>query len=183
FKDGTAKVIIATDVAARGIDVDGITYVVNYDIPDDMDSFIHRVGRTGRIGRKGQAWSLVSKSDSGQLAKIVATYGLTISQVDVPELPEGVDNDRINYKDDFMETADVFGFVPVKLTSNQVLKTSGRAISQWLASKMSCDELAIGQIEFLGEIIVVNVHSSKVSLALKAFERYEFDGQKILAAI
>ena len=183
FKDGTAKVIIATDVAARGIDVDGITYVVNYDIPDDMDSFIHRVGRTGRIGRKGQAWSLVSKSDSGQLAKIVATYGLTISQVDVPELPEGVDNDRINYKDDFMETADVFGFVPVKLTSSQVLKTSGRAISQWLASKMSCDELAIGQIEFLGEIIVVNVHSSKVSLALKAFERYEFDGQKILAAI
>ena len=183
FKDGTAKVIIATDVAARGIDVDGITYVVNYDIPDDMDSFIHRVGRTGRIGRKGQAWSLVSKSDSGQLAKIVATYGLTISQVDVPKLPEGVDNDRINYKDDFMETADVFGFVPVKLTSSQVLKTSGRAISQWLASKMSCDELAIGQIEFLGEIIVVNVHSSKVSLALKAFERYEFDGQKILAAI
>ena len=48
---------------------------------------------------------------------------------------------------------------------------------------MSCDELAIGQIEFLGEMIVVNVHSSKVSLALKAFERYEFDGQKILAAI
>ena len=183
FKDGTAKVIIATDVAARGIDVDGITYVVNYDIPDDMDSFIHRVGRTGRIGRKGQAWSLVSKSDSGQLAKIVATYGLTISQVDVPKLPEGVDNDRINYKDDFMEIADVFGFVPVKLTSSQVLKTSGRAISQWLASKMSCDELAIGQIEFLGEIIVVNVHSSKVSLALKAFERYEFNGQKILAAI
>ena len=108
FKDGTAKIIIATDVAARGIDVDGITYVVNYDIPDDMDSFIHRVGRTGRIGRKGQAWSLVSKSDSGQLAKIVATYGLTISQVDVPELPKGVDNDRINYKDDFMEISGCF---------------------------------------------------------------------------
>ena len=113
----------------------------------------------------------------------MATYGLTISQVDVPELPEGVDNDTINYKDDFMETADVFGFVPVKLTSNQILNTSGRAISQWVANKMSCDELAIGQIEFMGEMIVVNVHSSKVSLALKAFERYEFDGQKILAAI
>ena len=183
FKDGTAKIIIATDVAARGIDVDGITYVVNYDIPDDMDSFIHRVGRTGRIGRKGQAWSLVSKSDSGQLARIVATYGLTISQVDVPELPKGTDREIITYKDDFMESADVFGFVPVKLTSDQELNTSGKAISQWLASKMNCDELAIGQIEMLGEMIVVNVHSSKVSLALKAFERYEFDGQKILAAI
>ena len=59
FKDGKVKTIIATDVAARGIDVDGITYVVNYDIPDDMDSFVHRIGRTGRIGRAGQAWSLV----------------------------------------------------------------------------------------------------------------------------
>ena len=61
FKSGDTKTIIATDVAARGIDVDGITLVVNYDIPDDMDSFIHRIGRTGRIGREGQAWSLVSK--------------------------------------------------------------------------------------------------------------------------
>ena len=68
FKGGDTKTIIATDVAARGIDVDGITLVVNYDIPDDMDSFIHRIGRTGRIGREGQAWSLVSKNDSGQLA-------------------------------------------------------------------------------------------------------------------
>ena len=71
FKSGDTKTIIATDVAARGIDVDGITLVVNYDIPDDMDSFIHRIGRTGRIGREGQAWSLVSKNDSGQLAKII----------------------------------------------------------------------------------------------------------------
>ena len=78
FKGGDTKTIIATDVAARGIDVDGITLVVNYDIPDDMDSFIHRIGRTGRIGREGQAWSLVSKNDSGQLAKIIATYGLDI---------------------------------------------------------------------------------------------------------
>ena len=54
FKSGDTKTIIATDVAARGIDVDGITLVVNYDIPDDVDSFIHRIGRTGRIGRE---WS------------------------------------------------------------------------------------------------------------------------------
>ena len=47
LKDGDTKIIIATDVAARGIDVDGITHVINYDVPDDMDSFIHRIGRTG----------------------------------------------------------------------------------------------------------------------------------------
>ena len=54
------KIVVATDVAARGIDVDGITYVVNYDLPDDTESYVHRIGRTGRMGRSGQAWSLVS---------------------------------------------------------------------------------------------------------------------------
>ena len=91
FKEGEFKTIVATDVAARGIDVDGITLVVNYDIPNDMDSFIHRIGRTGRIGRSGQAWSLVSRDDEPQLSKIMATYGLDIVPSDAPELPEGVD--------------------------------------------------------------------------------------------
>ena len=175
FKTGEIKTIIATDVAARGIDVDGITLVVNYDIPDDMDSFIHRIGRTGRIGREGQAWSLVSKNDAGQLSRIIATYGLDISPTEVPNLPEGVQKDSISYKDDFMESADVFGFVPIKLTSDTGINLSGRIISQWLAEKMRCDELAIGQIEFENDYTVVNVHSSKVSLALKAIEKYEIN--------
>ncbi len=183
FKSGDTKTIIATDVAARGIDVDGITLVVNYDIPDDMDSFIHRVGRTGRIGREGQAWSLVSKSDSGQLARIIATYGLDIASVEVPDLPEGIDNEAIAYKDDFMESADVFGFVPIKLTSNHAMEFSGRVIANWLVEKMRCDELAIGRIQFDQDIVTVNVHSSKVSLALKAIEKYDLNGTKLSAQI
>ena len=169
FKSGEIKAIIATDVAAREIDVDGITLVVNYDIPDDMDSFIHRIGRTGRIVKEGQAWSLVSKNDAGQLSRIIATYELEISPTEVPNLPKGT-KDSISYKDDFMESADVFGFVPIKLTSDTGINLSGRIISQWLAEKMRCDELAIGQIEFENDYAVVNVHSSKVSLALKAIE-------------
>ena len=183
LKDGDVKTIIATDVAARGIDVDGITLVVNYDIPDDMDSFIHRIGRTGRIGREGNAWSLVSKNDSGQLSRIIATYGLDIENKEVPSLPSGISKDVISYKDDFMESADVFGFVPVKLTADQGIGFSNRIVSQWLAEKMGCDELAIGQIQTLNDSMVVNIHSSKVSLALKAFEKYDFNGIKISASI
>ena len=183
FKSGNKKTIIATDVAARGIDVDGITMVVNYDVPDDMDSFIHRIGRTGRIGREGQAWSLVSKSDSGQLAKIIATYGLDIASVAVPDLPSGVNKDAIAYKDDFMESADVFGFVPIKLTSNNDLTFSSRVIANWLAEKMRCDELSIGEIQFTQDTVVVNVHSSKVSLALKAIEKYDINGIKLSAHV
>ncbi|MGB0200381.1 MAG: DEAD/DEAH box helicase [Candidatus Poseidoniaceae archaeon] len=183
FKSGDTKTIIATDVAARGIDVDGITLVVNYDVPDDMDSFIHRIGRTGRIGREGQAWSLVSKNDTGQLSRIIATYGLDIEQIGVPNLPTGVDKDIIAYKDDFMESADVFGFVPIRLTLDEQIDLSSRVIANWLAEKMRCDELAIGDIQFEPDAIVVNIHSSKVSLALKALEKYELNGTKVSAEV
>ena len=183
FKGGDTKTIIATDVAARGIDVDGITLVVNYDIPDDMDSFIHRIGRTGRIGREGQAWSLVSKNDSGQLAKIIATYGLDIASSSVPDLPSEVEKDSISYKDDFMESADVFGFVPIKLTSNDKLDYSSRVIANWFAEKMRCDQLAIGEIRFDEDTVIVNIHSSKVSLALKAIDKYDLNGTKLSAEI
>ena len=64
FKDGKTRVIVATDVAARGLDVDGVTMVVNYDIPNDSESYVHRIGRTGRMGRKGAAWSFVSGEDA-----------------------------------------------------------------------------------------------------------------------
>jgi ATP-dependent RNA helicase DeaD len=183
FKAGEINTIIATDVAARGIDVDGITLVVNYDVPDDMDSFIHRVGRTGRIGREGQAWSLVSKNDSGQLSRIIATYGLDIKEVEVPKLADGVSKDAVQYKDDYLETADVFGFVPIKITSSNGITSSSRKISMWLAEKMRCDELAIGQIKLVENYALVSVHSSKVSLAMKAFEKYEFSGEKLTAVI
>ena len=183
FKGGDTKTIIATDVAARGIDVDGITLVVNYDIPDDMDSFIHRIGRTGRIGREGQAWSLVSKNDSGQLAKIIATYGLDIASSSVPDLPSEVEKDSIAYKDDFMESADVFGFVPIKLTSKDKMDYSSRVIANWFAEKMRCDQLAIGEIRFDQDIVIVNIHSSKVSLALKAIDKYDLNGTKLSAEV
>ena len=62
FREGERDVLVATDVAARGLDVDGITHVVNYDLPDETESYVHRIGRTGRMGRSGQAWSFVSSN-------------------------------------------------------------------------------------------------------------------------
>ena len=70
FKNGECKVVIATDVAARGIDVDGITLVINYDVPDDVDNYVHRIGRTGRAGKKGTAITFVLKKDTKYLQEI-----------------------------------------------------------------------------------------------------------------
>ena len=70
FRTGKIDVLVATDVAARGIDIDDITHVINYDIPQDHESYVHRIGRTGRAGRKGIAISLVEAHDYLLLQKI-----------------------------------------------------------------------------------------------------------------
>ena len=183
FKSGDIKTIIATDVAARGIDVDGITLVVNYDIPSDMDSFIHRIGRTGRIGRKGASWCLVSKDDSAQLARIIATYGLDITKSNVPELPKNVEKDAIQYKDDFQEKADVFGFVTLSVTIDSIQQISARKISNWISRTINCDELAIGKVEQKGDSVNVDLHFSKVPLLLKAVEKKDIEGNKVSATV
>ena len=70
FRDGTTDVLIATDVAARGLDIDNITHVVNYDIPQDPESYVHRIGRTGRAGNKGVAMTFITPREFRQLKLI-----------------------------------------------------------------------------------------------------------------
>ncbi|MBI2854514.1 MAG: DEAD/DEAH box helicase [Chloroflexi bacterium] len=64
FRTGSFKILVATDIAARGIDVLDISHIINYDMPDDTDSYIHRIGRTGRIGRAGEAFTFVTNEDA-----------------------------------------------------------------------------------------------------------------------
>ena len=64
FRAGSFKVLVATDIAARGIDVLDISHVINYDMPDSTDAYIHRIGRTGRVGRTGDAFTLVTREDA-----------------------------------------------------------------------------------------------------------------------
>lgn len=63
FKGGSCRLVVATDVAARGLDVPGINWVINYDVARDVDAHVHRVGRTGRAGRRGQAVTFLAKND------------------------------------------------------------------------------------------------------------------------
>ncbi len=93
FRDGRFQVLVATDIAARGIDIDRVGHVINYDIPDTPDAYIHRIGRTGRAERNGDAFTLVTAEDVDDLRAIERTLGSRIERREVagfeaPTLPD-----------------------------------------------------------------------------------------------
>ena len=90
FKQGQYRVLVATDVAARGIHVEGIAHVVNYDLPQVPEDFIHRVGRTGRAGARGTASTFSTRSERGEVRKIERALSLRLTPFNVALQPEMV---------------------------------------------------------------------------------------------
>ena len=178
LKEGKTKIVVATDVAARGIDVDGITYVVNYDLPDDTESYVHRIGRTGRMGRSGQAWSLVSKEDLGALDKIANTWNLDIPYVEAPELPDGMERDPVRKRDDWSEVTDPFGMVSVSLGIGSATITK-RSLADWIVSQARIPEIALGEIEMETTSATVQIHVEKASYVIDVINKRKLDGNSL----
>lgn len=97
FRRGRIRYLIATDVAARGIDVTNITHVINYDIPLEKESYVHRTGRTGRAGKTGKAITFVSPKDGKRLADIEAYIGFAIPKAESPS-EEAVERRREDFE-------------------------------------------------------------------------------------
>ncbi len=85
FRDGTFQILVATDIAARGIDVTRVSHVVNYDVPGTTDAYIHRIGRTGRASRSGDAYTLVTNEDTDMVRAIERVLGKPIERRKVPD--------------------------------------------------------------------------------------------------
>jgi Superfamily II DNA and RNA helicases len=80
FRNGTYQILVATDIAARGIDVSQVSHVINYDIPDTSEAYIHRIGRTGRAARNGDAFTMVTDEDTLMVKAIERTLGAAIER-------------------------------------------------------------------------------------------------------
>lgn len=98
FRDGKIELLIATDVAARGLDIDNVTHVINFDIPQDPESYVHRIGRTGRAGRKGQAITLISPREYRQLRLIERLIKSRIIRKELPSLADVSERQAENLK-------------------------------------------------------------------------------------
>src|ERR1700681_2743466 len=94
FKNGQYKVLVATDIAARGIDIEALGHVVNFDVPQAPDDYIHRVGRTARAGEVGEAFTFVAPDEQNDLRAIEKAIGKRLPQITIPDFdynarPEG----------------------------------------------------------------------------------------------
>ena len=89
MRQGNLDVLIASDLAARGLDVEHITHVINYDLPDDPEVYVHRIGRTARAGRRGIAWTFVTPEQGQHLTEIEKLSGALIEQMHYPDFKPG----------------------------------------------------------------------------------------------
>ena len=85
FKDHRVKLLVATDIAARGLDVDHVTHVINYDVPNSSETYVHRIGRTGRVGRTGRAITFVTPEQRDEIGRIERDVKTTIGEWETPE--------------------------------------------------------------------------------------------------
>ncbi len=86
FKNKKVRILVATDVASRGLDINEISHVVNYDLPEDSESYVHRIGRTGRAGTLGKALTFCSQDEMGFLKDIKKLNGIKLETIQVPDL-------------------------------------------------------------------------------------------------
>ena len=159
FKDGKINILIATDVASRGIDVEGISHVVNYDAPLFQKDYVHRIGRTGRLGKDGKAVTFITREELPVLRKIEEYTGKKIPQMTIEK--HGKVRERIDYR----EYADVFGMVTLRFRVDE--KTSKRDIIKIMEQQGIRDE-EIGRIALGKGYGEIEIHYSRAHRASKA---------------
>ena len=116
FRNGRTEILVATDVAARGIDVDDVEAVFNYDIPQDDEYYVHRIGRTGRAGRVGKAFSLVVGKEVYKLREIQRYCKTKIIPQAIPSLDDITDikvEKTLDQVRELLETADLSAMINV----------------------------------------------------------------------
>lgn len=121
FREGNIDILVATDVAARGIDVSGVTHVYNFDIPQDPESYVHRIGRTGRAGKTGIAATFVTPREIGQLRTIEKASKGKIHRKLIPTVEEAMESKQKMASEKMIELLKEGNYAPFKQTASELL--------------------------------------------------------------
>ncbi len=120
FRSGQAELLVATDVAARGLDVEHVSHVINYDIPLDPEIYVHRIGRTGRAGREGCAITLVTPRERRLLQLIQRTIGTSIQRMRLPTIGDVMARRMESFKETIQETIAQGGLEPYLVVAEEL---------------------------------------------------------------
>ncbi len=156
LKDGSTEILIATDVAARGLDVDDIDYVINYDMPSDVDTYIHRIGRTGRAGKEGTAVSFVTSTEEYLVKEFEIRTGMEIEKREVPE-EEGL-KDRVRKVIDYDQLSDHFGMVRFSINLGSDDGYTRVSLADFVMRNGRIRDIAIGKIDLGDDYSEIEVH-------------------------
>lgn len=157
FKNDKTDILIATDVAARGLDIDDISYVINYDMPDDIDTYIHRIGRTGRAGKEGTAVSFVTSEEEHLVREFEMRTGMDIEKRDVPDAEPGT-KDTIRRVIDYDQISDVFGMCRFEVNLGKNDGFGKVSLADFIIRNARVRDVSIGKINVGPDSSVVEVH-------------------------
>lgn len=122
FKEGTIEVLVATDVAARGLDISGVTHVFNFDIPQDSESYVHRIGRTGRAGKTGLAITFVTPREIDHLRLIERATNRRMERRSVPSMSEALEGQQRMALEKLLEASGRDNLTAYKTLAEQLLE-------------------------------------------------------------
>jgi ATP-dependent RNA helicase DeaD len=178
FRAGTLKLLVASDVAARGLDIEETTHVINYDTPDSVEAYVHRIGRTSRAGREGKAITFVTREDEGPISQISVVVGARIKE---EQLGEPKSSDRVRKVVDFDHLANAFGMVPVTIEVGSKDGLKRYDLLTFLKSKSRVSDAMLGHVVINESDARFEVHKSVAERLLRSIERSTFNGRRLNA--
>jgi ATP-dependent RNA helicase DbpA len=167
FRNQSTRLLVATDVAARGLDILGLDAVFNYDLPSEPDQYVHRIGRTGRAGRKGLAIALVNAIESPKIARLREVMGFELPLLDPKEMiststPEAPTSE--------MRTLSILGGRKNKLRPGDILGA--------ITGEAGISGEDVGKIEILDHVSYVAIARSSAGTAFQHFQRGKIKGRR-----
>ena len=156
FRSGRVEILIATDVAARGIDVDDVEAVFNYDIPQDDEYYVHRIGRTGRAGKEGTAISFVTSGEEHLVTEFQRRVDMVIEKMAVPEDPDV--KPKIKKVVDYDQISDPFGMARFKVNLGKADGYNKVSLADFIIRNARIRDIAIGKIDMSDDSSIVEVH-------------------------
>ena len=176
FRSGKLRILIATDVAARGLDIEDVTHVINYDIPENPEDYVHRIGRTARAGKSGKAITFVGQQEQ-YLVKAIEMFGRT--KLEEHDVPESQGRDTVKKQLDLEEYADNFGMVPFRINIGKRDGVGMVDLIRFIERKTGIIEHLIGTVEVGDESSRLDIHKSVAFRAMKGLEQYSIQNKRV----